>query len=138
MMKKDAFGRLNKLRPSPALVIACLALLVALGGTGYAVTGPAAPAGSKAARALGGYELVTATSSYDSSPSHSASAVCPGQKVVVGGGFRFDADSNPNTIQVQYARPFNFSNSYDVYGYEDSPYAGSWQVIAVAICMKPS
>ncbi|MGH3131916.1 MAG: hypothetical protein ACRDNX_13965, partial [Gaiellaceae bacterium] len=30
--------RIRRFRPSPAMVIACLALLLALGGTGYAAT----------------------------------------------------------------------------------------------------
>ena len=120
-----------RLRPSPSLVVSCVALLVALGGTGYAVTGPTA-VGAKIPK----YQIVEASSSNDSSGAHSASAACPEKTRVVGGGFRFNSDGVGNHIQVQYARPFQFNNTFGVYAYEDEAYADNWHVIAVAVCLK--
>jgi hypothetical protein len=99
-------------RPSPALVIACLALVVALGGTSYAqdLRVPLNSVGTLQLRSnavvssrvrnhsllavdfrageLGvkGYEIVTARSDLKSQTVNSVSIPCPAGKRVLGGG----------------------------------------------------
>jgi hypothetical protein len=80
--------------------------------------------------------IVSESSAYDSSGSHSVAAECPGGKQVLGGGFRFNTDSTPANIAVQYSGPLGSDSEWDVYAFEDSPYAGNWGVIAWAICAK--
>jgi len=127
---KDALARLGKVRPSPGLVVACLALLVALGGTSWAATNRLQSTSPK------GWVIVSKASVMDSASSHSVTANCPSGKEVLGGGFRQNNSGLPAPIVVQYSGPLGSSREWDVYGYEDSPYGGNWQVIAWAICAK--
>ena len=126
----------SRLRLSPALVISCIALLFALGGTGYAMTSPTVLRGGAAAAGTPKTVTVTATSVMDSASSHSAAAACPLKYHIVGGGFRYNlAGAPPAPIAIQYSGPL-MANEWDVYGFEDSAYAGNWEVVAYAICSK--
>jgi hypothetical protein len=121
-------------RPSPALVIACLALLVALGGRGYADVlrvpfnsvgvmqlQPNAVVSSKvrnhslraidfAADQLGvkGYEIVTARSEVTSQSVNSVSVPCPmGKRVLGGGGGTVGAIGQGDGPYITVSQPFD-------------------------------
>lgn len=121
-------------RPSPALVIACLALLVALSGTGYADVlrvpfnsvgvlqlRPNAVVSSKvrnhSLRAVDfeigqlgvkGYEIVTARSDVTSQRLNSLSVPCPmGKRVLGGGGGTASAVVQGDGPYITVSQPFD-------------------------------
>jgi hypothetical protein len=132
---KDFLVRLGRTRPSPALAVACVTLLVVLSGTSYAVTRPTGPT---TLAELKGYEIKTFTGAHNSTASRTLAVTCSTGKKVVGGGFNIQADNlTGNNIRVVYSIPKQSTqNQWEVYAVEDAPYAGNWHVIAYAVCLK--
>ncbi|MGA2469065.1 MAG: hypothetical protein ABSG64_00040 [Solirubrobacteraceae bacterium] len=94
-MSAAPFSRRDRRRPSPALAIAMLALVLALGGTGYAAT-----------QTAGGVKLVYEYIAGSLAP-HAGGywdAVCPSGTRPVGGGFNTESDKN---VIVTDSAPFS-------------------------------
>lgn len=145
------------MRPSPPLLIALLALVLAVGGGAFAAgtmvtsaqikngtikpadlspalrrsiaqTGPPGPAG---APGLSQVEVVTGASDYAlGSGYRSAIASCPSGKRAVSGGGAVEGTAGP---QMNITRPTAADDGWSATGYWASG-AGAWQVTAYAVC----
>lgn len=89
---------------------------------------------------INGYEFVRKESAFDSNPFKRASADCPPEKKIVGGGGAVIASlSDPNRDIAPIALRDNGVNlngldAYDVSAVEVAPYGSQWKVFAMAVC----
>jgi hypothetical protein len=150
-------------RPSPALVIACLALVVALSGSGYAdilavpfnsvgirQLKPNAVVSSKVknhsllavdfkANELGvtGYEIVRERSEVTNEISNSVSMTCPpGKRVVGGGGGTVDGIIAGEGPYVVVSQPFDGGGGWLLQTARKT--AGDSVLVGYAICANSS
>jgi hypothetical protein len=105
---------------------AAAAIAVAVGTLGAVV-------GAQPASALAGTSLVVARSTYDSVSSKTATATCPANKVLLGGGGRV-VDGSGYVILWSLS-PSN--TAYRADAYEKQAFGGAWEVYAYAICGDP-
>jgi len=83
-----------------------------------------------------GHQVVAATSPSSSAFSHSATAVCPAGKKVLGTGALLVGGQGQ--VVIDEVRPNSALQSVLVTGYEDDDgYAGNWSVRAYAVCAFP-
>jgi hypothetical protein len=96
--------RLLKRRPSPAMIIAIVALVAATAGTSYAAIGLGALSDGAKNKTVGVGKLtyVTTTAGPLIGAAAAVSATCPGGLNVIGGGIK---SSNPSASQIDDSHP---------------------------------
>ncbi|MGC5286924.1 hypothetical protein [Micromonospora sp. DT231] len=109
-------------------------LVLGLVATG-AVLVPASPASA----AVPGLVRIAATSVSSSADFHSATATCPGAKVLTGTGYELNGVTGEGVVDD--LRPnggvATAPTSVTVGAYETEAFAGNWSVTAYAICANP-
>ena len=120
--------RVRKLLPSPAMIVAVVALVAAMAGTSIAFGLGALSTGAKNKTVgVGKLTYVTTTTAIPAALSTAVSAVCPDGSKVIGGGIKV---SKPYATGVEASYPTTSGWAGDIY----SQVATS--AITTAICAK--
>jgi len=99
-------------------------------------TGPqgvAGPTGPQGEPGVSGLELVTASSSNDSTNWKSINATCPAGKKVIGGGASL-LGQHLQLVALAFSSPFSDLGGWSAAANEMNPTENNWQVVAKAIC----
>jgi hypothetical protein len=147
-------GSLTAADLAPGLTAAAAAGAAGASGAAGAqgAKGDAGPAGSQGVKgdagtpgppALAGLEVVSSTSSFDSSGYKQKAVTCPGGKTAISGGSTYSADSAPAPLAVATSQPGKNGSAasagqtpdgWFVAMNEESAFAGSWEVTTFAVC----
>ena len=120
--------RVRKLLPSPAMIVAVVALVAAMAGTSIAFGLGALSNGAKNKTiGVGKLTYVTTTTAIPAAVSTAVSAACPGGLTVIGGGIKV---SKPYATGVEASYPTTNGWAGDVYT------AAASSATTTAICAK--
>jgi len=119
-------SKIRKRLPSPAMIIAMVALIAAVGGTAVAASTLTNKAFKKQA-VRGPVTYVTTTTAIPAAVSTAVSATCPGGTKVIGGGIKV---TKPYSTGVESSSPTTSGWAGDVYS------ATATSATATAICAK--
>lgn len=127
--------RLKSRMPSPALAVASVAVVLALGGTGYA-------AGSQSPRAAR-FVALSKDSASDATPNKQIILRCPKGQMAVGGGAHLHYSTPagaPVPLAIAQSRPnpdeSKHPNAWVAAANATSAYSGNWSVEVHVICAR--
>ena len=87
---------------------------------------------------LSGVEVVSATSSLDSTTTRAVSVTCPVGKVIVGGGAiaaeGFSVVQGPVAVVQSAPDKLGTATTWEAAAREMSAYGNTWALVAIAIC----
>ena len=121
-------------KPSPALVVACIALVFAIAGTSIAAT--KIGEGDVGARELGKVSLRKATDLVDSQVDNhgEATANCKSGEQLLGGGTTFKAAHSDDYADIDLSGPKG-KNGWFGGGYVDDSETEDFELVVTAICL---